>query len=555
MDNDNSRKRRRPALKIEPTRSRKKADEYARHVLENHAFVCDRHILETLRLWRFHEDKRRTNVFPPGAGSVLSDTLGATTTRSGKVRLTNSTTGFPSVFALFARWLRCHQPGTLSVKFPFTSIDVNYAYAAALHRDSSNTAASMTKAFGSFTHGGKLLYFPEDDGTVDPAQLSDRNAVPMVIDTRECLCLFDAARAHGVQPFSGEFYNVVFYTQQAFASAPAASLKLLRELGATVPDEVSVRYYESLLAPAKGYVGGRQRSITTSLLGKEDNPQVLTWRATTFNAIGENQLDLAISYVICPTLMETLCSTCQRLNRSANRSSAWRDTIVECPSWRPLGARAHMHYKLWSLASAVAVSEWQFRSCSFLVYSQYKPWKWRRAKGGAGCIWHEAGSGHWLACGRNPLPFSNAMVMLEFEKDAPPPAITFGICDTNCHSELSKMCVERQFLQARGPYTPVEVQLNMCCLTWWPLGGAVFQWNDGRSKRQGTTPISESNVLLSFGVPENKFEARIGNTHLGEDFKEWAKAIDVEGQHFAFIAVESETRPRILAKPMLSTKG
>ena len=166
-----------------------------------------------------------------------------------------------------------------------------------------------------------------------------------------------------------------------------------------------------------------------------------------------------------------------------------------------------------------------------------------------GRIWTLAGV--WT----QPFAFFERDGHARIRKDAPPPAITFGICDTNCHSELSKMCVERQFLQARGPYTPVEVQLNMCCLTWWPLGGAVFQWNDGRSKRQRTTPISESNVLLSFGVPENKFEARIGNTHLGEDFKEWAKAIDVEGQHFAFIAVESETRPRILAKPMLSTKG
>ena len=522
-------------------------------MLETEPFVCDRHVLETLRLWRFRDNKNRTNVFPPGAKCVPSDTLGATKTKSGKVWVTKSTIKFPSVFALLAKWMRCHQPASLGTRFPWTSISMNYAYAAALHRDSQNTGASITKSFGQFS-GGRLLYFPEDDGLLDPRKLPDTDATPIVVDTRENLCLFDAARAHGVQSFRGEHYSIVFYTQQAFSKAPVGSLDRIRELGAHLPDDVSTRYYEALLAPPKGYAGGRQMSIKASLFGEEDNAQILTWRITSFHAIGDNQLDLAISYVICPTLMETLCSTCHKVNRSANRNSTWRGTVVDCPSHRPLGARAHQHHKLWTSAKAVAVSEWNFRSCTFLVYSNFKAWKWRRAKGCEGCVWHDAGSEHWLASGRNPLPFSNATVLLEFENGTLPHTISFGVADTNCADELSKMYVDRRWRQPRGPDPSDEVQLNMCCLTLCSNGSAVFEWNDCKSKRRRIAPVSETRLLLSFGVPEGRFEACVETMRITEKFKDWARAIDPEGQYYAFIAVKSDSRPTFLAKPMLSTK-
>ena len=82
----------------------------------------------------------------------------------------------------------------------------------------------------------------------------------------------------------------------------------------------------------------------------------------------------------------------------------------------------------------------------------------------------------------------------------------------------------------------------------------VFEWNGCKSKRQRTAAVSETKLLLSFGVPEGKFEARVGATHLTENFKDWARAIDPEGLYYAFIAVESCSRPTILARPMLSTK-
>ena len=300
---------------------------------------------------------------------------------------------------------------------------------------------------------------------------------------------------------------------------------------------------------------GKRRE--TSLCGKKVDPPILTCRKSSFDTLGDVFLDLALSFVICPTLMEILCSTCHKMNRSAHRASSWRGTLVHCPAYRPLGARAHQHHKLWTLASAIAVSEWQFRSCTFLVYSRYKAWKWRRAKGGdEDRVWHDAGSGRWLASGRNPLPFSNATVLLEFEEDALPPAITFGVADSNCANELTRMLVGRQWRQPRGSDDPLHlIQLNLCCLTvGGATGGAHFEWNGSDSKRRRIAPVSGTRLLLSFGVPEGKFQARIGATHLNENFKEWAQAIDPRGHYFAFICVHSETRPTLVARPMLSTK-
>ena len=134
-------------------------------------------------------------------------------------------------------------------------------------------------------------------------------------------------------------------------------------------------------------------------------------------------------------------------------------------------------------------------------------------------------------------------------------ALTFGIADTNCAIELASMHVDKQWRQPRGPKPPEEVQINMCCFTLFPNGGVVFEWNGCRSKRLRTAaPVAGTELSLSFGVPEGKFEVQIGATNVTEKFGNWARAIDPKGQHFAFLAVESDSRPTIVAKPMLSVK-
>ena len=124
-------KKLRPALRIEPVRCRKSADEYASSVLRSGMFVTDDHVVQALALWKFNKNKRRTNVFPDGASFVFSDTFGLTRTKH-KIRIATSTDRFPNVFALLARWLRTRHPiSSLGRAFAWTSISVNFGHRAA----------------------------------------------------------------------------------------------------------------------------------------------------------------------------------------------------------------------------------------------------------------------------------------------------------------------------------------------------------------------------------------------------------------------------------------
>ena len=123
-------KKLRPALRVEPSRCRKSADEYAASILRNEMFVTDEHVLQSLALWKFNKNKRRTNVFPDGASFVFSDTFGLTQSKN-KIRIATSTTRFPNVFALLAKWLSIRQPvSSLGRAFAWTSINVNFGYRA-----------------------------------------------------------------------------------------------------------------------------------------------------------------------------------------------------------------------------------------------------------------------------------------------------------------------------------------------------------------------------------------------------------------------------------------
>ena len=97
---------------------------------------------------------------------VHSDTFGAIRNRAGKVLLTKITLKHSAVFALLARWIEDNTPEEFGQLFPFTSVNVNFGYAARMHRDGNNVGPSMTKSLGSFT-GGNLLYWEGDDGSLN----------------------------------------------------------------------------------------------------------------------------------------------------------------------------------------------------------------------------------------------------------------------------------------------------------------------------------------------------------------------------------------------------
>ena len=142
-------------------RSRPKAHRLAGKLIEQ-THLSNDNVLKVLRLWHFNHNRSRANVMPAGVDSVQSDTLGLVRSRDGRVIATMNIVKYNNVFALFCRWLRDNPPDGLAMSFLFTSISVNFAYAAKIHRDSNNLGPSVTKVFGPFL-GGQLLYWRNDD--------------------------------------------------------------------------------------------------------------------------------------------------------------------------------------------------------------------------------------------------------------------------------------------------------------------------------------------------------------------------------------------------------
>ena len=220
-------------------RSRRSADVLAQERLKQ-SCISDDDVLAVLRLWHFKENRTRTNVIPEGATSVHSDTLGVVRSRTGAVVATQLTVKYQYVFRVFCRWLREHCPEYFQTPFPFTSISVNHGYAARKHRDGYNAGPSILKCFGLYT-GGKLLYWPDDDGQSDLRELVEGRA--RCFDAKSDMLLFDGRRCHCVTPFEGERYSLVYFSAHEHNKVQAPSVSLLKSLGVAWPTEDTQRHF------------------------------------------------------------------------------------------------------------------------------------------------------------------------------------------------------------------------------------------------------------------------------------------------------------------------
>ena len=118
-------------------RRRRDADALATELLDAGRQLSDADVLAVLSRWSFRPNKNRQNVLPEGADFVYSDTLGLTRDRKGTVAVDSYTRQFPNVFRFLGKWIKQRRPVEFSHDFPFTSISLNYNYAARLHRDGS----------------------------------------------------------------------------------------------------------------------------------------------------------------------------------------------------------------------------------------------------------------------------------------------------------------------------------------------------------------------------------------------------------------------------------
>merc|ERR1719215_1686144 len=95
---------------------------------------------------------------------VHSETIGLLHCPGGRLLATLHTKQYPKVLTLLARWMKDNRPKGYSRDFPFTSIIINFGYAAKKHRDHQNCGPSVVKTFGDYK-GGRLIYWADDNRT------------------------------------------------------------------------------------------------------------------------------------------------------------------------------------------------------------------------------------------------------------------------------------------------------------------------------------------------------------------------------------------------------
>merc|ERR1711972_982900 len=112
-------------------------------------------------------------------------------TRDGRFIVNGITEAFPDLCHVLMKWLRDNTQKEYSKSFPSTSISLNYAYAARIHRDQGNIGPSMGMAVGKFA-GGRLKYWEDDTGDLGKNDLDSLLRIPpKTVDVSRGPKLFD----------------------------------------------------------------------------------------------------------------------------------------------------------------------------------------------------------------------------------------------------------------------------------------------------------------------------------------------------------------------------
>ncbi len=93
-------------------------------------------------------------------------------------------------------------------------------------------------------------------------------------------------------------------------------------------------------------------------------------------AVGSDDLETILSYILAPQVMSSICAANRRLCKKAWNEDAWAGTIVNSTSIQPAGRLAFSHFRLWGRALAILNSQWQWRCVNLLLSKQYSFWRW-----------------------------------------------------------------------------------------------------------------------------------------------------------------------------------
>jgi hypothetical protein len=207
----------------------------AKRKLATNKHLVGKDVTDVLQIWGFPENDTRLNVLPEGVKTIHSDTLGVLRMRDGTYRIFDPTIRYHYVTKMICQWFLTNKGKEIPDDFGFTGININHNYAGRRHRDGNNEGPSAIKALGKFT-GGKLNYFPKDlkkAGRPEVSTLDPKDSV--TLDLSKSFALFNGNCAHGVQPFKGERFSLVFFTTGKFYKIKDKEMKHLQSLGFKVP--------------------------------------------------------------------------------------------------------------------------------------------------------------------------------------------------------------------------------------------------------------------------------------------------------------------------------
>lgn len=244
-------------------------------LLKKKAMITDEELSKVLGYWGFARNVTRLNVMRGGQKFVWSDTMGLLRDRCGDIHLTKSSHAYPEFIQVMARWLTERIPSTEAKDFRWTSFNINKNYAGKIHRDGNNFGPSMISAFGDFT-GGKLNYFPHDDGKIDLDELEKKTSNRADHhDLKSGLVLFNGNSAHCVDAFEGNRYSIVFFTLGCHSKMKQDDRMKLEKMGvkAPAPDE---NPYKIIRAPL-GEKSAKRYAATPLRQGARELPASRYW--------------------------------------------------------------------------------------------------------------------------------------------------------------------------------------------------------------------------------------------------------------------------------------
>jgi hypothetical protein len=189
-----------------------RAEDAAIKILEQEEAPTQEQVTRTLLLLgKDWPEQVRPNVTPDGKpvnGFVLGLVygLGGQGMKSSKI-----TECFPSLAKMLNAYIASSLPETA---FTYSSLQINYNYAARKHKDGNNLGPSYIQALGDHTGGG---LWTEDQG---------------VVDARHQWKRFMGTKEHATQPFEGTTrISLIAFTHSAFEELQEELCGSLRDLG------------------------------------------------------------------------------------------------------------------------------------------------------------------------------------------------------------------------------------------------------------------------------------------------------------------------------------